>query len=167
MFLFEGEEEAGSPHLERYFHLLRDRLRADAWLICDGPVHASRRPQLVYGVRGITQLEITVYGATRTLHSGHYGNWAPNPAHRLARLLASMKDDDGRVLIEGFYDDVAPVEGLARAQATLPDFDDALRAELGLAETEAADAPYLERMLLPSLNVRGMQSATVGETARN
>lgn len=168
VFLFEGEEEAGSTHLEEHLRAHRRELAVDLWLICDGPVHPSRRPQLVFGVRGYTGLDLTVYGATRTLHSGHYGNWAPNPAQRLAGLLASMKDDQGRVTVAGFYDSVAPVtEAERRALAALPDIDDSLRRELGLAATEADDAPLAERLLLPTLNVRGLQSATVGETARN
>ena len=173
VFLFEGEEEAGSPHLADYLDMptVRPWLEADLWMICDGPCHQSRRPQLVFGVRGITGFELTVYGASRYLHSGHYGNWAPNPGHRLARLLATMKDDDGRVLVDGFYDDLVPAEeigpSLRRALATIPPFEDELRRELGLRTSEAANAPYLERMLLPTLNVRGLASATVGETARN
>ncbi len=166
--LFEGEEEAGSDHLQEYLESHRDQLDVDLWLICDGPVHQSRRPQLVFGVRGYTGIEITVYGAGRYLHSGHYGNWAPNPAMRLARLLASMKDASGEVLVEGFYDSTAPV-GVdeLEAMATLPDYDGELRRELGLAETEAANAALAERLLIPSLNVHGMASAAVGEAARN
>ena len=79
------------------------------WLICDGPVHQSRRQQIVFGARGVETVDITVYGPRRELHSGHYGNWAPNPALMLARLLASMKDDDGRVLVEHFYDGIEPL----------------------------------------------------------
>jgi len=122
----------------------------------------------VFGVRGITGFDITVYGATRYLHSGHYGNWAPNPAMMLAQLLASMKNGVGRVLIDGFYDTVEPLtpEG-KRALATVPKIGEAMRNELGLRETEASNAPYVQRLLLPSLNVRGLVSATVGETARN
>ncbi|MCZ6507489.1 MAG: M20/M25/M40 family metallo-hydrolase, partial [Acidobacteria bacterium] len=104
-FFFEGEEEAGSEHLERYMLEHRERLDVDLWLICDGPVHQSRRPQLVFGVRGYTGFDITVYGASRYLHSGHYGNWAPNPALALARVLSSMKDASGNVTVEGFFDD--------------------------------------------------------------
>ena len=96
-FVFEGEEEAGSPHLAGILAKYKDLLASDVWLICDGPVHQSRRQQIVFGARGITTLDITVYGPKHELHSGHYGNWAPNPAMMLARLLASMKDDDGRV----------------------------------------------------------------------
>jgi acetylornithine deacetylase/succinyl-diaminopimelate desuccinylase-like protein len=168
VFLFEGEEEAGSDHLDTYMEAHRDALQVDAWLICDGPVHQSRRPQLVFGVRGYTGLDLTVFGATRYLHSGHYGNWAPNPALRLSRLLASMKDEEGNVLVENFYESTEGVSGAEiEAMASLPDFDDQLRRELGLARTEVENAPLADRLLLPSLNIRGLQSATVGEAARN
>jgi acetylornithine deacetylase/succinyl-diaminopimelate desuccinylase-like protein len=167
-FFFEGEEEGGSPHLETYLEHYGDLLEADLWLIFDGPVHQSRRPQLVFGVRGITGLDITVYGATRTLHSGHYGNWAPNPAMMLAQLLASMKDEEGRVLVPGFYDSTAPISPAERAALdTVPDIDDQLRREIGLAVSEAGNAPLLERLMLPSLNVRGLVSAAVGDKGRN
>ena len=81
---FEGEEEAGSPHLDQILKTYATQLRADGWLFCDGPVHQSGRQQLSFGQRGITAFELTVFGPTRPLHSGHYGNWAPNPggAHR-------------------------------------------------------------------------------------
>jgi acetylornithine deacetylase/succinyl-diaminopimelate desuccinylase-like protein len=168
VFVFEGEEEAGSEHLGEYFRQHREALGVDLWLICDGPVHQSRRPQLVFGVRGYTGLDITVYGATRYLHSGHYGNWSPNPALRLAQLLSSMRTDTGEVLIEGFNDSTAPITDAERqAMAALPDFDDELRLELGLLATEAGNAPLAERLLVPSLNIRGMQSAAVGDAARN
>jgi len=168
VFLFEGEEEVGSDHLGAYMEEHREALGVDAWLICDGPVHQSRRPQLVFGVRGYTGIDLTVYGATRYLHSGHYGNWAPNPALRLARLLASMKDEEGHVLVEGFYDSTEPISASeVEAMASLPDFDGQLRRELGLARTEAENASLADRLLLPSLNIRGLQSATVGDAARN
>jgi acetylornithine deacetylase/succinyl-diaminopimelate desuccinylase-like protein len=168
VFLFEGEEEAGSDHLGEYFELYQDRLEVDLWLICDGPVHQSRRPQLVFGVRGYTGLDITVYGATRYLHSGHYGNWSPNPALRLANLLASMRTDTGEVLVAGFNDSTAPVSAAERrAMAALPDIDADLRQELGLAASESDNALLAERLLIPSLNIRGMQSAAIGEAARN
>src|SRR5438270_10007490 len=107
-FYLEGEEEAESAHLRESLERHRDLLKADAWVFCDGPVHQSRRMQVVYGARGVVPLELTVYGATRALHDGHYGNWAPNPAALLASLLASMRDAEGRVAIAGFYDDVRP-----------------------------------------------------------
>lgn len=168
VFLFEGEEEAGSDHLGDYFREHREDLAVDLWLIADGPVHQSRKPQLVFGVRGYTGFDITVYGATRYLHSGHYGNWAPNPAQELAALLAGMKDSSGRVTIADFYADTAAITDADRAAiARLPDYDSVLRRELGLHTTEAGNAPLAERILLPSLNVRGMESGAAGAAARN
>jgi len=168
VFVFEGEEERGSPHLGDFFRKYRDRFDVDLWLICDGPAHQSRRPQLVFGVRGYSGIDLTVYGAERFLHSGHYGNWAPNPAWMLAELLATMRDDDGQVLIEGFYDSVEPLGAKDRAAVlAVPGPEHALKQELGLVRTEGGDATLIERLMIPSLNIRGMASATVGPTARN
>lgn len=169
LFFFEGEEEAGSTHLEQYLAENRDLFaKVDGWLIGDGPTHQSRRPQLVFGVRGYFGFELTTYGAVRELHSGHYGNWAPNPAQRLAELIASMKDRDGNVTIAGFHDGTAPISPEERrAIAAVPDYDAQLRQELGLAETEAGNAALLERLMISSLNIKGFQSAAVGDLARN
>ena len=113
-------------------------------------------------------MEVTVYGPTRSLHSGHYGNWAPVPGQMLAHLLASMKHEDGTVLIDGFYDTVEPIGTAERAAlARMPDFDDEIKRELGLARTEGEPASLAERLLLPSLTVRGLQSGNVGARARN
>ena len=169
LFLFEGEEEIGSPHLEQFLTDLQPELAvADVWLICDGPVHQSRRPQIVFGVRGISEMEITVYGPVRPLHSGHYGNWAKNPNAELINLLASMKDEAGNVVIEGFYDGTQEITESDRAAvAALPDDDDALRHELGLAETEDGGTALALRLLMPSLNIRGFQGGAVGAEAAN
>jgi acetylornithine deacetylase/succinyl-diaminopimelate desuccinylase-like protein len=167
-FFFEGEEEAGSPHLGEIISLHKDLLESDAWIICDGPVHQSGRKQAVFGVRGDTNVDVTVYGAKRPLHSGHYGNWAPNPATTLVRLLASMKDESGRVTIAGWYDDAEPLgEAERRAIADAPQYDDELRSQLGLARTEGAGKSLLELISLPSLNINGMSSGDVGALARN
>ena len=168
-FFFEGEEEAGSARLPEYLETYRDRLGdIDVWLFCDGPVHQSRSPQLVFGARGVTGMEVTIYGANRPLHSGHYGNWAPVPGTMLALLLASMKDDTGRVLVEGFYDSVEPVGEEERAAIrNLPDIDRELRASFGLARTEADNTSIAERLLLPALTVRGLSSGNVGRLTRN
>jgi acetylornithine deacetylase/succinyl-diaminopimelate desuccinylase-like protein len=147
----------------------RDRVAPiDIWLFFDGPVHQSGRPQLTFGVRGAMGLEVTVYGATRNLHSGHYGNWAPDTPQILARLLASMKDETGRVLIDGWYDSADPVGAEEKAAlAAMPDYDGALRRELGLAWTEGQPASLPERLLLPGLTVRGITSGNTGDLARN
>ena len=167
-FFFEGEEEAGSGHLRPLLERYRDLLSADVWLFGDGPVHQSRRQQVVFGVRGVTGAELTVYGPTRALHSGHYGNWAPNPIVLLSSLITSMRNDDGRILIANFYDDVTPISVAdRRALRTVPSVDSALRRELGLGATEASNAALMERIMLPALNLRGFQSGQTGATASN
>src|SRR3989440_4339062 len=167
-FVFEGEEEGGSPHLGEIIDLHKDLLQSDAWIICDGPVHQSGRKQVVFGVRGDQNVDVTVYGAKRPLHSGHYGNWAPNPAMTLARLLASMKDESGRVTITGWYDGVEPLgDAERRAIAEAPAYDDELRAELGLARTEGNGKSLMEVINQPSLNINGISSGDVGALARN
>lgn len=167
-FFFEGEEEAGSPHLAEILTRYRELLRSDAWIICDGPVHQSGRKQVVFGVRGFVGLTLTVYGAKRPLHSGHYGNWAPNPAMLLAKLLSSMKDDAGRVRVAGFYKDVEPLgESERRALAEAPKYDDELMSQLGFARAEGGGKSLLELLTQPSLNIDGISSAEVGARARN
>jgi acetylornithine deacetylase/succinyl-diaminopimelate desuccinylase-like protein len=167
-FLFEGEEEAGSPHLGEIIDRHKALLTADAWIICDGPVHQSGRKQVVFGVRGDVNVDLTVYGAKRPLHSGHYGNWAPNPAMVLARLLATMKDDNGRVKIDGWYEGVESLgEAERHAIAEAPAYDDQLRAELGLARTEGNGKSLMELINQPSLNINGFSSGDVGALARN
>jgi acetylornithine deacetylase/succinyl-diaminopimelate desuccinylase-like protein len=131
-------------------------------------VHQSGRKQVVYGVRGDMNVDVTVYGANRPLHSGHYGNWAPNPAFLLTKLLASMKDENGRVLIRGWYDDVVPLGPLEqKAIRDLPPFDDSLRTQLGFVKPEGAGRSLAELINQPSLNINGMVSAEAGPGARN
>src|SRR5204862_4891072 len=166
-FMFEGEEEAGSPHLAAYFDRYPKELAADGWLLCDGPVHQSRHTQLYFGARGVLDLEITVYGPARPLHSGHYGNWAPNPIVTLTQLIDSMRDADARILIEHFYDDVTPLTGAERdALAAIPPYDENLKGELALGRTEGA-LPLNEAILQPALNLRGILGGHVGEQASN
>jgi acetylornithine deacetylase/succinyl-diaminopimelate desuccinylase-like protein len=167
-FFFECEEEAGSPHLRPLLERYADILAADAWLFGDGPVHQSRRQQVVFGVRGVSGLDITVYGPTRGLHSGHYGNWAYNPITLLANFIASLRDDDGRILIPSFYDDVVPISAAERkALASVPAVDSALRVELSLGGTEANGAPLAERIMEPALNLRGFRGGGVGAGGSN
>ncbi len=167
-FFFEGEEEAGSENLGSILRKYRDELAADLWLFFDGPVHQSRRGQVVFGVRGVVGLEMTTYGPARALHSGHYGNWAPNPAALMASLLASMRDADGKILVDGIYDHVRPLGAIEReALAAIPDVDEDLRRELALGASEAGNARLAERLMLPALNVRGLEAGGVGSEARN
>jgi acetylornithine deacetylase/succinyl-diaminopimelate desuccinylase-like protein len=166
-FFFEGEEEAGSPHLPEILSAHRELLASDGWVIVDGPSHPTGPPQVVFGVRGDSNVAMTLYGPLRPLHSGHYGNWVPNPGMELARLLASMKDDSGRVTIDGWYDDVVALGDVERrAIAAAPSADAALAKELAISP-EGGGRPLLELLLEPSLNVNGMKSGDVGEQARN
>jgi len=167
-FFFEGEEEAGSTHLNEILEKYRPILQSDLWIICDGPVHQSGKKQIVFGVRGDTHLDLTVYASKRPLHSGHYGNWAPNPAMMLAKLLASMKDDNGRVTIKGFYDDVTPLTAFERkALADVPAADEQMKKELGISTVEMKGVTLSEAINQPSLNINGMQSGNVGKLASN
>lgn len=167
-FVFEGEEEAGSPHLAAYLARYPEVLRPDAWVLCDGPVHQSRRPLLFFGARGVVDVELTVYGPVKGLHDGHYGNWAPNPAARLARLLASMRGDDGRISIAGFYADVRPPSAAEKAAiAAVPRVEDELRKEFEIGSTEGGGARLDDLLMLPALNVRGLQAGHVGAQASN
>ncbi len=167
-FFFEGEEEAGSPNLKEILTKHKDLLKANAFIVCDGPVHQSGRKQVVFGVRGDVNVELTVYGAKRPLHSGHYGNWSPNPALLLARLLASMKDDKGNIIVKGWAEDVEPL-GAAEMKAIgdAPQYDEPLKRELGIVYTEGGGKSLLERINQPSLNINGIKSGDVGEQARN
>jgi acetylornithine deacetylase/succinyl-diaminopimelate desuccinylase-like protein len=166
--VFDGEEEAGSPHLGDIIRRNAPLLKSDAWIICDGPVHQSGRKEIVYGVRGDVNVDMTVYGANRPLHSGHYGNWAPNPAMMLVRLLSSMKDESGRVLIAGWYEDVTPLGPLEkRTIRETPQFDDTLRTQLGFLKPEGGGKTLADLINLPSLNIDGITSAETGPGARN
>jgi acetylornithine deacetylase/succinyl-diaminopimelate desuccinylase-like protein len=164
----EGEEEQGSPHLTEILRRNVALLAADAWMLCDGPVHPTRRMQVYFGARGVAGLELTVYGPVRPLHSGHYGNWAPNPAVMLAHLVASLRDEEGRILIPGFYDDVRPLTVTEKqAVGVMPLVEDSLAEELGLGRTEGGRARLQDRLMEPALNVRGLRAAEVGEGAAN
>ena len=167
-FFFEGEEEAGSPHLAAILERYVSDLRSDAWVLCDGPVHQSRKPQIFFGARGITGVDLTVYGPNHGLHSGHYGNWAPNPIVRLTHLIDAMRGEDGRIRIPGFENDVRPLtEAERRAIAAVPRVDEALEAELGFAAPEGDGSSLVELLHRPALNVRGIAGGHVGTQAAN
>ncbi|MBC3540603.1 M20/M25/M40 family metallo-hydrolase [Rufibacter sediminis] len=167
-FLFEGEEEVGSIHLNEIFRQHKAKLQADCWIIIDAPRHVSGRKTLIYGVRGDVNMALTVYGPKRPLHSGNYGNWAPNPALKLAQLLASMKDEHGKVLVKGFYDDVTPLTATEKqALAQIPNQDETLKKELGVNAPEVATRSLVESIMQPTLNINGLHSANVGSMASN
>ena len=165
--VLDSEEEKGSPSIGKVMTAHRELLRSDAIVIHDGPMHATNRPTLIFGNRGAAQATLTVYGAKVALHSGHYGNYSPNPAQRLATLLASMKDDQGRVTVPGYYDHVRLGDAERRIMAAVPDDEGAMRKRLGIAKPDGVGANYQEAMQYPSLNVRGMASAAVGDKVAN
>jgi acetylornithine deacetylase/succinyl-diaminopimelate desuccinylase-like protein len=164
--ILDGEEEAGSPSLVPTIQRYRGQLAADLMLILDGPIHPSNRPTLVYGARGNLTVNLTVYGPKFALHSGHYGNWIPNPGMRLAQLLATMKDDRGRVLVPGFYDGIRLTPEDRRILQSVPDDEGALLKLFGVSEPDLVGESLQEALQYPSLNVRGLESAYVGAQAR-
>jgi acetylornithine deacetylase/succinyl-diaminopimelate desuccinylase-like protein len=162
-FVFEGEEETGSEHLGTILSEHKVLLHSDGWIICDSPQHSSGRQSITFGVRGVYGLELTVHGAIRNLHSGLFGNWAPNPAMMLAQLLATMKDAEGRILIEGFYDSIEPLGDLEKqAISKIPASDAEQMSALKLARTDGGGARREELFYLPTLNVSGLASGKVG-----
>lgn len=166
---FDGEEESSSPHMKMYLDKYRALLDdITLWLLCDGPVFQTGDPSLKFGGRGITSMELTVYGASRPLHSGHYGNYAPVPGQMLAELITSMKDIKGNVLVEGYYDTVEPLSDFEKAQLQrIPNIESQLKEDLELVYTEGGGQTLFERLLLPSLVVKGLSSGNVGNLARN
>ena len=167
-FFFEGEEEDGSTHLDEIFKKNKEKLQTDLWVIVDGPRHVSGKKMISFGVRGDVNMNLTVYGPKRPLHSGNYGNWAPNPALSLVRLLATMKDDNGNILIDGYYDDVVPLSAKEKeAIARIPNIEETLKKELGIAAPDGRGRSFLELLHLPTLNINGIRSADVGELAAN
>lgn len=164
--IIDTEEEMGSPHLPEALERYRDALAAEMLVIFDGPPHVSGEPTLTFGARGIADVTLTTYGPRVAQHSGHWGNYVPNPAVRLAQVIASMKDDRGRVTIPGFYDGIE-IDAKTRAiLEAVPNDTDAIHARMGIAQPDGIAPTIEEALQYPSLNVRGMRSAWVGQEAR-
>jgi len=165
--IIDSEEEKGSPSIKGVVSANQQLLKSDGIVIFDGPRHASNRPTLIFGNRGNTRTTLTVYGPRAPLHSGHYGNYVPNPAMRLAKLLSSMKDDEGNVLVAGYYDNISlsPQEKVILAQTG--DDEAAIKKRVGIARAESVGSTYQESLQYPSLNIRGMAAASIGAKASN
>lgn len=164
--IMDFEEEMGSPHLPQAVKENREALAADALLIFDGPRHLSNQPTLSYGARGIADVTLTVYGPRAPQHSGHYGNYLPNPAVRLAELIASFKDDAGRVTIPGWYDGIELTPEVDSVLANVPDDEREILRRMGVAAPDSVADSYQAALQYPSLNVRGLSSGWVGDEAR-
>lgn len=163
--MLDSEEETSSAGMPAVVAKYGALLKADALVVFDAAEHASGRPTILFGNRGVQPITLTVYGAKVPLHSGHYGNYAPNPAQRLARLLAGMKDDDGRVAIPGYYDKTRFSPSDRKAMSEVPDDEAALKKRLGIAEPDKVGANYQEALQYPTLNIRGMAAGGVGDKA--
>ncbi|MGB3149738.1 MAG: M20/M25/M40 family metallo-hydrolase [Maribacter sp.] len=164
--ILDSEEERSSAPLPNAVKKYRELLKSDFLVINDGPVHVSGKPTIVYGCRGITTLSLTTYGPIKPQHSGHYGNYAPNPGFQLAQLLTTMKDKEGRVLIPSYYDGINIDEGTRAVLKSVPDNDVSIAEELQFKTPEKVGSFYQEALQYPSLNIRGMGSGWIGEQAR-
>lgn len=164
--ILDGEEERGSEPLAEAVSIYRELLQADVLLIGDGPMHFSGKPTLVYGCRGITSITLTTYGPIRPQHSGHFGNYAPNPNLQLSQILASMKDSAGRVTIPGYYDGIQLNETDMAVLRSVPDDIERIHSDLQIGQPDKVGSFYQEALQYPSLNIRGMASGWVGEQAR-
>ena len=164
--ILDSEEEQSTPHLNESVLRHKEILYADHLVILDGPMHLSGQPTLVFGARGIASLRITTYGPRTPQHSGHYGNYVPNPALRLAQLLGTMKDEEGRVIINGFYDGIELDEATQKTLANVPDDQEAIRQKIGIGSTDKVGNNLQESLQYPSLNIRGMAAGWVGSKVR-
>ena len=164
--IMDFQEELGSPTLPDLVKNNREKLSADAMLIMDGTRPPVNLPTLTFGARGIATLKLTVYGANKDLHSGQYGNYAPNPVFHLSKLLGAMKDEEGRVLIPGYYDGIELTDGQKALINSVPENEEELLATLGIAKAEAVGETYQEALQYPSLNVRGLRAAWVENEVR-
>lgn len=164
--ILDSEEEKGSKSLPNAVKQYRELLAADFLVISDGPSHGSGLPTMVYGCRGITTLSLTTYGPIKPQHSGHYGNYAPNPGFQLANLLASMKDTDGKVTIPGYYDGIFINDDIQAVLKKVPDDDTVIKEKLQFKTSEKVGSYYQESLQFPSLNVRGLSSGWTGDAAR-
>lgn len=166
-FLFEGEEEAGSPHLAAILSKYAPQLQSDLWVICDGPTNQNGAPQLVFGSRGVVTAQITAFGANRPLHSGHYGNWSPNPIVELAHLISNLRTRDAEITIPHFYDSVRPLTPSEQAALKkVPNIDQQLKTEMGLGRTEGQGA-LAEQIMKPGLNLDRIEGGGSGPNPAN
>lgn len=164
--ILEGEEENGSPHLASFVESNKELLRCDLVYTADGPMHWGT-PSVLLGVRGVLSVELIAKGADRDHHSGNYGNIAPNPAWKLIELLRTMRDEDGRVLIEGFYDHIVePTELEKKLLGQLPFEPDQIREQVGAPNLALPlDGESFHRLtsMEPTFNICGFHSGYTGE----
>jgi acetylornithine deacetylase/succinyl-diaminopimelate desuccinylase-like protein len=164
--IIDFQEEMGSPTVVSAVSLHKEKLKSDFLLIIDGPRHPSNKPTLTFGARGISRITLTSYGPIKPQHSGHFGNYAPNPAMNLSKVLSSMKDYDGRVVIPGFYDGVTFSDEIKLVMDAVPDDEVQIKKELMISSADKVGKNYQEAIQFPSLNIRGLQSGWVKKEVR-
>lgn len=165
IFLLEGEEEIGSPQIADFVRQNADRLQADLVVTSDGPLHESGAPVITFGVRGVASFDLIATGAARDVHSGNFGGVVPNPIWTLVQLLATMKDPDGHITVEGLTEPVIPATNIERdAMARLPDDETAVKEDLDLTELDGPkDRPYWDRLMFhPTLTINGFSGGYSG-----
>ncbi|WP_299211721.1 M20/M25/M40 family metallo-hydrolase [uncultured Dokdonia sp.] len=161
--IFDPEEEYGSTALLSTLDTYKDRYASDYFIVMDGPAHTTNKPTVTFGCRGIATCAITTYGSKVPQHSGHYGNYVPNPVFSLSRLLASMKDDHGKVLIEDYYKGIDIDPTVFELLASVPFDAKKLNQALGIHSSEQVGRNYQESLQYPSLNVRQIGTSWKGK----
>ena len=168
-FIFEGEEEIGSPSLPKWIRDHKEMLAADICLVSDTTMISDKVPSINCGMRGLSYLEVTVSGANKDLHSGHYGGAIANPINVLCDMISSLIDADGRITVPGFYDDVVELSAEDRAMLARAPFDlDEYKAFLDIREVKGEKGyTTMERTgIRPCLDVCGIWGGYTGEGAK-
>ncbi len=165
--ILDSEEENNSPGIAAVVEQHKDFLKSDAVVILDAAAHPSGKPNLVFGNRGVVTLTLIAYGPKSPLHSGHYGNYVPNPAMNLVQLLASMKDAKGKVTIPGYDASTQLSRDDLNVLHATGDDEAAIKKRVGIASSDQVAATYGESLQYPSLNIRGLSAASVGSESAN
>jgi len=161
--IFDPEEEYSSTALLSTLEEYKKRYASDYFIVMDGPIHSSNKPTLTFGCRGIVTCSMTTYGAKLPQHSGHFGNYVPNPVFDLSRLLSSMKNDQGKVLIDGYYDGIEIDAETETLLSSVPFDAKAFDKKLGIQKSEDIGSNYQEALQYPTLNVRQIGTSWKGE----
>jgi len=168
-FIIEGEEEVGSSHLDAFLEKHKDKLSADVVLVSDTGIISNDIPSITVGLRGLSYVEVEVTGPNRDLHSGLYGGAAPNPINVLCEMIASLKDEDQRIAVEGFYDDVLELTQDEREDMARAPFNEAAHREsigIGAHEGEHGYSPTERMSIRPTLDINGIWGGYMKEGAK-
>lgn len=168
-FMIEGEEEVGSAHLEPFLEAHKEKLAADIVLVSDTGIISNEVPSITVGLRGLSYVEVEVTGPNRDLHSGLYGGAAPNPINILCEMIASLKDEDQRITVDGFYDDVVELskeERTAMAEAPFDESEYRKSIDIGAVEGENGYTAPERMSIRPTLDVNGIWGGYMGDGAK-